>query len=238
MFLMLVEAFMMAALKSLSEFSHVSIILALESVDIFPLFEVFLVLAMMRDFYSKHGHVCIMLWDVRSWLKSCLAHFCSWVLPCYCQVEVEVHVAVWASEDIRLEGLLLVLLSWDESSCDLCPLPPTTAVSPLACSGGKDSSELARRNEGPSPVPGLCDSTQLVLGEPHYSLKSMAVWVPIRPLLAWVAWDLGWVFPVVFVWSRAVLCKFSVLLGWPFLVLWEERPGFCCDFLKSASIGC
>ena len=52
--------------------------------------------------------------------------------------------------DIRVEGLLLVLLSWDESSCDLCPLPPVTAVSPLPCSGGKDGSELACRNEGPT----------------------------------------------------------------------------------------
>lgn len=87
--------------------------------------------------------------------------------------------------DIRVEGLLLVLLNWDESSCDLCPLPLTTAVSPLACSGGKDSSELAFRNEGPSPVPGLCDSTLLALGEAHYGLKRVAVRVPIRPLLAW-----------------------------------------------------
>lgn len=46
--------------------------------------------------------------------------------------------------DVQAEGLLPVLLSGDESSCDLRPLPPTAAVSRLACSGGKDSSELAR----------------------------------------------------------------------------------------------
>lgn len=45
----------------MAEFPHVSVILALESVDVLPLFEVFLVLAVMRGFFPKQGHVCIML---------------------------------------------------------------------------------------------------------------------------------------------------------------------------------
>ena len=53
--LLLVEAFMMAALKIFGRASTCFFILTLESVDVLPLFEVFLVLAMMRDFYSKQG---------------------------------------------------------------------------------------------------------------------------------------------------------------------------------------
>lgn len=160
------------------------------------------------------------------------------MLPCYCQVEVEVQVAIWASGHpgggaAACAAELGWELLWPVPSA-LCPLSPPCL--PCHAVGARTAQNWLTGMRAP-PCP--WSLWQHPTGVGGTSLEPQKGGGPgSHPsLLAWAGWDLGWVFPVVFAWNRAVLCKFSVLLGWPFLVLWVERPGFCCGFLESASVG-
>lgn len=178
----------------------ISIILALKSVDILPLFEVFLVLAMMRIF-TKTWACCIMLWGLWSWLKSCLTHFCSlgaaFLLPgrggspgCRLSVWHPGRAAAWCCW-VGIRALVTQ------------PLAPCHRRVSCHAVGARTAQNWLTGMRAP-PVPGLCDSTLLVLWTSLEPQKGGGP-VPIHPLLAWAGWDLGWVFPVVFAWNRAVV---------------------------------